>query len=101
MEQVFTNNEKISISIILISLMAIDKKLHSKELFCRYDTCTKYAIPLNIPNDCEISKPQAMEIISEMPNDKKAIVKKILHEIAMSDCEYDKSEADFIHKLCS
>ena len=35
-----------------------------------------------------------------MSNNKKAIVRGILQELAMSDCEFDKSEAEFIEKLC-
>ena len=47
-----------------------------------------------------ISKSQAKEIVSGMSNNKKAIVRGILQELAMSDCEFDKSEAEFIEKLC-
>lgn len=100
MEQTFTENEKISISIIILNLMTVDKKLHSKELASRFAYCTKYDIPLCIPTDCEITKPQAIEIVKAMSHEKKEIVRNILHELAMSDCEFDKSEGDFIRKLC-
>ena len=100
MEQIFTDNEKNSISILVLCLMAVDKKLASEELSARYNICTKYDIPLSIPQDCEISKSQAKEIVSGMSNNKKAIVRGILQELAMSDCEFDKSEAEFIEKLC-
>lgn len=100
MEYMFTENEKISISIIILSMLVVDKKLHSRELTSRYRVCTKYNIPLCISQECEISKSQAMEIVREMSLEKKEIVRNILHELAMSDCEFDKSEGDFIQQLC-
>lgn len=96
----FTENEKISISIIILSMLVVDKKLHSWELTSRYRVCTKYNIPLSIPQKCKISKSQAIGIVREMSLEKKEIVRNILHELAMSDCEFDKSEGDFIQQLC-
>lgn len=96
----FTESEKISISIIILSMVAVDKKLHPMELTSRYRVCTKYNIPLSIPQKCEISKSQAIGIVREMSLEKKEIVRNILQELAMSDCEFDKSEADLLQQLC-
>lgn len=100
MEQEFTEIEKKSISIIVLVLIAVDKRLHPSELSSRFNICTKYGIPLSIPQNCIITKPQAEKIVREMSDEKKTIVRDILKELAMADCQLDKSEVDYINQLC-
>lgn len=101
MEQEFTEIEKKSISIIVLVLMTVDKRLHPNELSSRFNICTKYGIPLSIPKSCILTKPQAEEIVRKMSDEKKKIVRNILKELALSDSQLDKSEVDYINQLCN
>lgn len=99
MNQIFTENEKVAIALVMTQMLVADKKIAEQELINKYELSIKYGIPLTIPSDSNLNFEKAKTVIKELDSERKSIVIDILRKIAESDSDFAEQEKLLLEEL--
>lgn len=99
MNQLFTENEKVAVALVMTQMLVADKKIAEQELINKYELSIKYGIPLSVPGNSGLNFEKSKEIINNMDKEKKSIVVNILHKIAESDSDFAEQEKQLLEEF--